>query len=108
MATVDLARFQGNRVRSGLAGKFVIPTNITPHTANIYTQMLKHRDVWVKKRGRLAFNKYLLLRMSHDKLSAFLPHFNEMIRMSALFGDNARSPDSSVFLVESRIVRLFR
>jgi len=108
LGRIGLARFQGRRVRSPLAGKFVIPPNITPHTATVYGALLNHRADWVKKRGRLAFNRYLLLRMSKDKLAAFLPHFSEMIRMSALFGDVARSPDSSVFLVESRVVRLFK
>ncbi len=108
LGKAGLARFQGKRVRSQLAGKYVIPPNITPHTASVYGGLLKHRKKWVEERGRMAFNRYLLLRMSNDKLAAFLPHFNEMVRMSALFGDVARSPDSSVFLVESRIVRLFR
>ncbi|MFH2202805.1 MAG: hypothetical protein ABIJ96_06810 [Elusimicrobiota bacterium] len=108
LGKAGLARFQGKRVRSPLAGRFIIPPNITPHTASIYSAMLGHRTKWVKERGRLAFNRYLLLRMSNDKLAAFLPHFNEMIRMSALFGDVARSPDSSVYLVESRAVRLFK
>lgn len=108
LGKAGLARFQGRRVRSPFAGKYVIPPNITPHTASIHAGLLKHRTHWVKQRGRMAFNRYLLLRMPLDKMTAYLPHFNEIIRMSSIFGDVARSPDSNVFLVEGRVVRLFR
>jgi hypothetical protein len=74
----------------------------------LYAAMLGHRKTWVKERGRMAFNRYLLVRMPKEKLTTFLPHFNEMIRMSSIFGDVARSPDSSVYLVEGRVVRLFK
>jgi hypothetical protein len=107
LKAAKLVEVGGGRLRSPLAGRYVVPPAITPATAGIYARLQSYRNEWVKNSGKVNFSRYLMLRAPESKFSGYLPHLADVVSMSALYGDVNRSDDSAMFLVEGRITRLF-
>ncbi len=107
LKAVKLAELGAGKVRSPLAGHYVVPPAITPATAGIYARLQSYRNEWTKKAGKVNFSRYLMLRAPESKFSGYLPHLADVVSMSALYGDVNRGEDSSMFLVEGRITKLF-
>jgi len=107
LKAVKLVELGGGRLKSPLAGKYVVPPAITPATAGIYARLQSYRNEWVKNSGKVNFSRYLILRAPESKFSGYLPHLADVVSMSALYGDVNRCDDTAMFLVEGRITRLF-
>jgi hypothetical protein len=107
LAAAKLAELKGGRARSPFAGKFVTPPTPTKGMAPVFFGLEKHRQGWIRDRGRLLGAPYLLLRAPHERMRQYLPHLQDVVSMSALFGDVQPDADSAVFLVEGRVYQLF-
>lgn len=104
---VSLAEESGARVRSPLAGKYIVPPKVTPATAGIYARLQSFRNEWINKHGRLHHERYLILRATRGKFAGYMPHLSDVVGMSALYGDVEPSADSSMYIVEAKVSRLF-
>ncbi len=107
LKAASLIEESGSKVRSPLAGKYIVPPEVTPATSAIYARLQSFREDWIRNHGRVHHKKYLVLRASRSKFASYLPHLSDVVGMAALYGDVEPTPDSAMFLVEARVMRLF-
>jgi hypothetical protein len=101
-----LAEIAGDKARSPLAGKYVVPPAPTPALASVWAVLREHRVRWAADRGRLVHSPYLLLRARKGQFSAYLPHLSDVVGLSAIYGDVAPGEDSELYLVEANVYQL--
>ena len=107
LKAVKLVKYSGSKARSTLEKNYVAPPAPTAAMASVYAALKKHRSAWIERRGLAIHAPYLLLRAKRSQMQRYLEHLSEVVNMSALYGDIDRTPDSEIFLVEGRVVRLF-
>lgn len=107
LARAALAEVRGGKARSPLAGKYVMAPLSSPAAAFSASRLRKHRDEWLRRRGKSLHQAYLILRAPKSKFRNYLPHLSDVVAMSALYGDVERSADSELYLVEGKVTRLF-
>lgn len=107
LAQAGLAQLRGPKARSPLAGKYVMAPLPTPAAAFAASRLKKHREEWLRKRGKSLHQSYLILRAPDGRLRDYLPHLTDVVAMSALYGDVGHSADSALFLIEGKVTRLF-
>ena len=107
LAGAALVQVRGKKVRSLLAGRYVMPPLSSPAAAFSSSRLRKHRDEWTLRRGRSVHQAYLILRAPESKLRDYLAHLSDVVAMSALYGDVGRAEDSELYLVEGKVTCLF-
>lgn len=107
LAKAALVQVRGKKVRSPLAGRYIMPPLPSPAAAFSSSRLRKYRDEWARRRGRSVHQAYLILRAPEPKLRDYLGHLSDVVAMSALYGDVGRAEDSEVYLVEGKVTRLF-
>lgn len=106
LARAGFVELSGGRARSRLAGKYVPGPPPVPVSAAIVAALARHRKAWVKK-GRTVRHSYLTVRMAQPQLERYAQHLADAVKLSAVYGDVKREADTAVYLVESRLVRIF-
>lgn len=107
LGTAGLAECASGKARSPLAGKYVVPPVVSPATVGIYARLQAYRNDWEKRHGHRIHQSYLTLRASRKAFADYLPHLSDVVALSAVYGDVAPGPDSELYLVESRVTRVF-
>lgn len=107
LARAALAQVRGGKARSPLAGKYIMPPLSSPAAAFSASRLRKHRDEWLRRRGKSVHQAYLILRAPRSRFQDYLPHLSDVVAMSALYGDVERAADSELYLVEGKVTRLF-
>lgn len=107
LSAAALAQVRGEKVRSPLAGKYVMPPLSSPAAAFSASRLRKHRDEWLRRRGKSVHQSYLILRAPEPKFRDYLAHLSDVVAMSALYGDVEQGAGSGVYLVEGKVTRLF-
>lgn len=107
LARAALAQVRDGKARSPLAGKYVMPPLSSPAAAFSASRLRKHRDEWLRRRGKSVHQAYLILRAPQSRFRDYLPHLSDVVAMSALYGDVERAADSELYLVEGKVTRLF-
>ncbi|MCR4295220.1 MAG: hypothetical protein NUW21_06775 [Elusimicrobia bacterium] len=102
-----LAQVRGGKARSPLAGQYIMPPLPTPAVDFSFSRLRRHRDEWVRGRGRSVHQTYLILRAPEPKFRDYLAHLSDVVAMSALYGDVEQGAASGVYLVEGKVTRLF-
>ena len=107
LAKASLAQIRGKKVRSTLAGRFIMPPLPSPAADFAASRLRRHRDEWLRGRGRSVHQTYLILRAPEPKLQDYLAHLSDVVAMSALYGDVENAADSELYLIEGKVTRLF-
>lgn len=103
-----LVRLAGAKARSVWEGRFVTPPEPVGEMKEVFAALSAHRTRWMAEgKARLVDAPYLNLRAPWARLHRFRRHLGDSVRMAALFGKNADTPDSAFFLVEGRVFELF-
>lgn len=103
-----LSILSGSKARSTLEKAFVEPPTPSVALSVAYARMALQRERWVKEHGSPVHTAYLLLRARKSQFAQYLDHLSEAVKMSAIYGDIGRAPDSEMYLVEGKVTRLFR
>lgn len=106
LKTAGLARVSGRRVRSPLAGRYVTPPTLTPALSGVFAAFRKHREAWIRERGRLVHAPYLILRARRGAFGRYLPHLSDVVALSAIYGDVHPAEDSAMYIVDASVFRL--
>lgn len=109
LKAAGLAKVDGARASSPLAGKYVVPP---PPSANSslaasYAKLQAHRRLWVEQHGECVEARYLVLRAAKPKFAQYFPHLADVVSMAAVYGDVTPGPGSEMYLVEGRATRIF-
>lgn len=109
LKAAGLAKLDGTRASSPLAGKYVVPPSPSANSplAACYARLQAHRRRWVDQHGACVEARYLILRAAKPKLAQYFPHLADVVAMAAVYGDVTPGPGSEMYLVEGRATRIF-
>ncbi len=109
LKAAGLAKVNGAKAASPLAGKYVVPPTPSANSslAGCYARLQDYRRRWTEQHGARVETRYLVLRAAKGKFIQYFPHLADVVSMAAVYGDVTPGPDSEMYLVEGRATRIF-